>query len=131
MHTRMSLLRGTAIALGCAALAACVGHQSRSPEGSPTPGLTVGETRIVGTLGEGQGVTCPTSLGRLNEMVKSAASGDQDAYQEAVEDAEILREGQRVRVLEVDDPQHVELSLVGGPDAGVSCWTSERDGLLR
>jgi hypothetical protein len=64
-------------------------------------------------------------------MAKASASNDQDAYQEAVEDAETLLQGQRVRILEVDDPQHIQLAVVGGPDAGISCWTAERDGLFR
>ncbi len=123
---------GYVLALACAALAACASHEGRQPAApDAAAGLTVGETRTVGALGAGEGVTCPTSFGRLDEMVKAAAAHDDDSYQEAVEDAEVLHRGQRVRIVEVDDPKHVEVILVGGPDAGTKCWTAARAGLFR
>jgi hypothetical protein len=114
------------------ALSACAGHSAEQPAAQQAPGgLAVGQTRVVGSLGAEDGVTCPTSLGRLDEMTKGKSSHDDEAYQEAVEDAEILRQGQHVRIVEIDDPQHVEVILAGGPDAGTKCWTATRTGLFR
>jgi hypothetical protein len=119
------------LAAACVALAACAGHSAEQPAAQGPAGLSVGQTRVVGSLGAGDGVTCPTSLGRLDEMTKAASSHDDEAYQESVEDAEILRQGQHVRIVEVDDPRHVEVILTGGPDAGTKCWTAARPGLFR
>jgi hypothetical protein len=120
------------LAVACVALTACAGHSAEQPAAQQaTGGLIVGQTRVVGSLGAGDGVTCPTSLGRLDEMTKGKSSHDDEAYQEAVEDAEILRQGQHVRIVEIDDPQHVEVVLAGGPDAGTKCWTAARAGLFR
>jgi hypothetical protein len=120
------------LAFACIALTACAGRSTEQPAAQQGPaGLTVGQTRVVGSLGAGDGVTCPTSLGRLDEMTKAKSSHDDEAYQEAVEDAEILRRGQHVRIVEIDDTQHVELILAGGPDAGTKCWTAARAGLFR
>jgi hypothetical protein len=129
---RGAAVRLVALACACALVAGCTGRDSsRASAAAPGGGITAGQSRTVGDLGNGQGVTCPTSFGRLNEMVKSSATGDTDGYQEAVEDAETLHSGQRVTVVEVDDPQHIELRLVGGPDAGITCWTAERAELFR
>jgi hypothetical protein len=120
------------LALASIVLAACAGHSAEQPATQQGPaGLSVGQTRVIGSLGAGDGVTCPTSLGRLDEMTKATSSHDDEAYQESVEDADILRQGQRVRIVEIDDPRHVEVILTGGPDAGTKCWTAARAGLFR
>jgi hypothetical protein len=108
------------LAFACIALTACAGRSTEQPAAQQGPaGLTVGQTRVVGSLGAGDGMT------------KAKSSHDDEAYQEAVEDAEILRRGQHVRIVEIDDTQHVELILAGGPDAGTKCWTAARAGLFR
>jgi type IV secretory pathway TrbF-like protein len=91
----------------------------------PVPDVKAGQAAKIGFAAARIGIACASTREKFDAMIAAALAQDYEKFREATSDGVILRQNDRVKVLERfgDHKENAKLLVITGSYAGRTCYT--------